>query len=83
MKCCEDLSRDVFNNMNTRIGRPQGIEGNVANVDTPIHATGVGLAKYGLGFRSKGTELGLSKRNIFKDILDKMHLWVKDRFIQS
>jgi len=79
LKYCEELAREVFNNMNTRIGRPQGITGNVDSVDTPIYATGVGLAKYGIDFRAKGREPRISKRNMFKDILSKMQSWVKEK----
>jgi len=80
MRHCEDLSKEIFNNMNTRVGRPQGIIGNVEKVNNPIYATGVGLAKYGVNFRSSGKETRLSKRNIFKGVLSKMQSWVRDRF---
>jgi cell division protein FtsA len=79
LRSCEDLASDIFNNMNIRIGCPRGITGDVKAVDTPIYATGVGLAKYGIDFRHKGREPRISKRNMFKDILARMQLWVTDK----
>jgi cell division protein FtsA len=46
-----ELASEVFDGLPVRIGRPRGIRRATGIVDTPVHATGIGLALYGVGRR--------------------------------
>ncbi|MCK5547393.1 MAG: cell division protein FtsA, partial [Thermoplasmata archaeon] len=77
LKGTELLARMIFNDMNVRIGTPLNITGNTDGLDNPIFATGIGLARYGADFRRAGNKGRFDRRNIFKEVLRKMHSWVK------
>jgi cell division protein FtsA len=81
LKGSKELTRLVFNNIPTRVGRPLNIANNPPELDNPIYSTGVGLARYGLDFRDKGERrMDLNQRKIFRDVFKKMQNWVKNRF---
>ncbi len=72
------LAEQVFG-VPVKLGVPKGFGGLVDAVATPIHATGVGLVKYGL-MRQMQSQEDPSFRggnDQFKDIFKKMANWVK------
>lgn len=82
LKGSRDLARSVFNNMSTRLGRPLDITGNVEHIDSPLYATAVGLALYGLEFRD-ANEIVTHTSNAFhavRGVVRRMGSWFRQRF---
>jgi cell division protein FtsA len=75
-----ELAENVFN-MPVKLGVPHSFEGLVDCATTPIHATGVGLIKYGLDkdIQNKNSRKAkyLEGTDKFRDILKKMSSWMK------
>jgi len=62
-----------------RLGAPQGFGGLVDSANSPKHATGVGLALYGLA-NGGGTALPAPGGDRIKDLVDRMKSWVVKYF---
>ena len=81
LKGSRDLARGVFNNMSTRYGRPLDATGKVEQIDSPMYATGVGLAQYGIEFRESNEIVGhsINTVRIVQDVVKRMRTWVRRR----
>jgi cell division protein FtsA len=82
LKGSRDLARSVFNNMSTRLGKPLDIAGNVEAIDSPLYATAVGLAQYGIEFRDSN-EIVTHTGNAFNAVrgaVRRVGSWFKQRF---
>ncbi len=66
--------------MPARIGVPQGINGLVDVVHSPIYATGVGLVLYGMHQRSLGRGPRFGGENQFNKVLGRMKEWFGEFF---
>jgi cell division protein FtsA len=76
----EELAEQVFE-MPVKIGFPTGFGGLTDVAKSPAHATGVGLCLYGkMHDKPSKTKNEGSGDDNFKNILDKMKIWVKDFF---
>ena len=78
MQGAGELAEEVFN-MPVKIGIPGSFGGLVDCASTPVHATGVGLIKYG-HLKSKQSEQDkafVEGGDKFRDIIRKMSTWVK------
>jgi len=76
-----DLARSVFNNMSTRVGRPIEITGKADQIDSPMYATAVGLAQYGIEFRDSN-EIVSHAGNAFRTVqsfANRMRAWFRQR----
>ncbi|MBN1917166.1 MAG: cell division protein FtsA [Verrucomicrobia bacterium] len=82
LKGSRDLARSVFNNMSTRLGKPLDITGNVEAIDSPLYATAVGLAQYGVEFRDSNEIVGHTGNafNAVRGAMRRMGSWFKQRF---
>jgi len=81
LKGSRDLARSVFNNMSTRLGRPLDITGDIQHIDSPMYATGVGLAHYGVEFR-ESNEISGHAGNAFRSVQSlakRVRTWVRER----
>jgi cell division protein FtsA len=73
-----ELAEQVFN-LPVRRGTPLNIGGLVDVVNSPMHATAVGLCKYASTHTSEGG-FGTNESRIFEKILSKMKGWLKEFF---
>nr|MDJ0857105.1 cell division protein FtsA [Desulfobacterales bacterium] len=71
-----DIAESVFN-LQTRLGKPQGITGLVDVVNNPMYATGVGLVLYGARNQTE-KKFRIRDANIFNRIVAQMKRWFKD-----
>ena len=71
-----DIAESVFN-LQTRLGKPQGITGLVDVVNNPMYATGVGLVLYGARNQTE-KKFRIRDANIFNRIVTQMKRWFKD-----
>ena len=81
LKGSRDLARSVFNNMSTRLGQPLDITGKVEYIDSPMYATAVGLAQYGVEFR-ESNEIVSHASNAFRVVqgsAKRAWSWVRHR----
>jgi cell division protein FtsA len=81
LKGSRDLARSVFNNMSTRLGQPLDITGRVEHIDSPMYATAVGLAQYGVEFR-ESNEIVSHASNAFRVVQGSARRawsWVRQR----
>ena len=81
LKGSRDLARTVFNNMSTRLGGPLEITGSVEQIESPMYATGVGLALYGAGFR-ESNEIVRHTDNVFRSVqglAKRVKAWLRQR----
>lgn len=74
-----DLAEEVFH-MSVRQGVPQQIKGMTDVVTNPIHATGVGLLKFGTKVQSTGRESRVRKEGGFSQVLERMKAWFQGNF---
>ena len=74
-----ELAEQVFN-LPVRRGTPMNIGGLVDVVNSPMHATAVGLVKYASTHTSEGGGFGTNESRIFEKILSKMKGWLRDFF---
>jgi len=74
-----ELAEQVFN-LPVRRGTPMNIGGLVDVVNSPMHATAVGLVKYASTHTSEGGGFGTNESRIFEKILSKMKGWLKEFF---
>ena len=81
LKGSRDLARSVFNNMSTRLGRPLDVTGKVEHIDSPMYATGVGLAQYGVEFRESNEIVGHAGNafRIIQGSAKRALTWVRQR----
>jgi len=79
----EELAEQVFE-MPVKVGVPTGFGGLVDLAKSPAHATGVGLCLYGKMHDTQKKDKKTKKANngdeSFKNIVDKMKIWVKEFF---
>jgi cell division protein FtsA len=73
-----ELAEQVFN-LPVRRGNPMDIGGLVDVVNSPMHATAVGLVKYASTHTTNGG-FGTNESRIFENILLKMKGWLKEFF---
>ena len=71
-----EIAESVFN-LQTRLGKPQGITGLVDVVNNPMYATGVGLVLYGAQNQTE-KKFRIRDANIFNRIVAQMKRWFKD-----
>ena len=71
-----EIAESVFN-LQTRLGKPQGITGLVDVVNNPMYATGVGLVLYGAKNQTE-KKFRIRDANIFNRIVAQMKRWFKD-----
>ena len=71
-----EIAESVFN-LQTRLGKPQGITGLVDVVNNPLYATGVGLVLYGAKNQAE-KKFRIRDANIFNRIVTQMKRWFKD-----
>ena len=71
-----EVAEAVFN-LQTRLGKPQGITGLVDVVNNPMYATGVGLVLYGAKNQS-AKKFRIRDANIFNRLVNRMKRWFKD-----
>jgi cell division protein FtsA len=71
-----EIAESVFN-LQTRLGKPQGISGLVDVVNNPMYATGVGLVLYGAKNQTE-KKFRIRDANIFNRIVAQMKRWFKD-----
>ncbi len=71
-----EIAESVFN-LQTRLGKPQGITGLVDVVNNPMYATGVGLVLYGANNQTE-KKFRIRDANIFNRIVTQMKRWFKD-----
>ncbi len=71
-----EIAESVFN-LQTRLGKPQGISGLVDVVNNPMYATGVGLVLYGARNQTE-KKFRIRDANIFNRIVAQMKRWFKD-----
>jgi cell division protein FtsA len=71
-----EIAESVFN-LQTRLGKPQGITGLVDVVNNPMYATGVGLVLYGAKNQAE-KKFRIRDANIFNRIVTQMKRWFKD-----
>jgi len=71
-----EIAESVFN-LQTRLGKPQGITGLVDVVNNPMYATGVGLVLYGAKNQVE-KKFRIRDANIFNRIVTQMKRWFKD-----
>ena len=71
-----EIAETVFN-LQTRLGKPQGITGLVDVVNNPMYATGVGLVLYGAKNQTE-KKFRIRDANIFNRIVTQMKRWFKD-----
>ncbi len=75
-----EMAEDIFQTQ-VRLGVPQGVVGLVDIVRNPIHATGVGLLKYGADTRTRPGFVSQSLDNRDEEgLLDRMMNWFKGNF---
>jgi cell division protein FtsA len=72
-----ELAEQVFN-APCRLGYPQGIEGLVEVVNSPMYATGVGLVLYGARRSQETKKFRIRDTNIFNRVMSRMKKWFKD-----
>lgn len=71
-----EIAESVFN-LQTRLGKPQGITGLVDVVNNPMYATGVGLVLFGA--RNESTrKFRIRDTNIFNRLIGRMKKWFKE-----
>ena len=73
-----ELAEMIFE-MPVKRGFPQNICGLVDVVNSPKHATGVGLLRYGARNISK-TRFPIREKNIYEKVRGSMRTWIKDLF---
>jgi len=71
-----EIAEAVFN-LQTRLGKPQGITGLVDVVNNPMYATGVGLVLYGAKNQTE-KKFRIRDAHIFNRIVTQMKRWFKD-----
>ena len=71
-----EIAESVFN-LQTRLGKPQGITGLVDVVNNPMYATGVGLVLYGAKNQTE-KKFRIRDAHIFNRIVTQMKRWCKD-----
>jgi cell division protein FtsA len=71
-----EIAESIFN-LQTRLGKPQGITGLVDVVNNPMYATGVGLVLYGARNQVE-KKFRIRDANIFNRIVTQMKRWFKD-----
>jgi cell division protein FtsA len=71
-----EVAEAVFN-LQTRLGKPQGITGLVDVVNNPMYATGVGLVLYGAKNQTE-KKFRIRDAHIFNRIVTQMKRWFKD-----
>ncbi|MGM0413320.1 MAG: cell division protein FtsA, partial [Pseudomonadota bacterium] len=74
MEGAVDLAEEVFH-MPVRLGLPQGVSGLVDVVRNPIHATGVGLLRFGQMHKGGGFMDRERNNNGVKSMLERMRGW--------
>jgi len=73
-----ELAEQIFN-LPVRRGTPIGIGGLVDLVNSPIYATGVGLALYGSRNKAQ-SRFPVGRGNIFSKVARRMGEWIKEFF---
>jgi len=68
-----EIAESVFE-LPVRLGTPRGISGLVDVVNSPMHATGVGLVLYGSKYQAK-KKFRIRDTNIFNRIMKQMKTW--------
>jgi len=76
----DELAEQIFN-LPVRIGYPRDIGGLASDVESPVFATAVGLAKIGIGNRSVVKHL--ERRNILEQITTSLKGWLHNLRIAS
>lgn len=74
-----ELAGKVFD-LPVRIGRPSGISGISEALDSPVYATGAGLALYGQRMRKEGRMSRFRKRGRLARCADRVKDWLGSRF---
>lgn len=75
-----EMAEDIFQTQ-VRLGVPQGVVGLVDIVRNPIHATGVGLLKYGADSRNRSGYMSQSLDSRDEEgLLSRMMNWFKGNF---
>jgi cell division protein FtsA len=74
-----ELAEEVFH-MPVRLGVPQQVKGLYDVVRNPIHATGVGLLRYGLGERGAGRVGVRIETKDSAGLLSRMKAWFQGNF---
>ncbi len=73
-----ELAEQIFN-LPVRRGKPVGIGGLVDIVNSPMHATGVGLVLHGKK-NAENTRFRIGEKNIFNKAMKRMKDWLKEFF---
>jgi cell division protein FtsA len=63
-----------------RIGRPSGISGISEALDSPVYATGAGLALYGQRMRKEGRVSRFKRRGRIARGVEQVREWLAHRF---
>ena len=79
MEGAVELAEKVFD-LPVRLGKPSGISGISEVLDSPVYATGAGLAQYGYRCRIEGRRSRFTRQGRFAKLVSRMREWVKDRF---
>jgi cell division protein FtsA len=74
-----ELAGKVFE-LPVRIGRPAGISGISEALDSPVYATGAGLALYGQRVRKEGRVSRFKRRGRLARVVDHVREWLTNRF---
>lgn len=73
----QEMGEQIFG-LPTRIGYPTGVGGLKDVVDSPKHATAVGLLLYGAEKEGAGQGFRIRDDNVFNRILSRMRKWFSD-----
>ena len=74
-----ELAQKIFN-LPVRIGKPTGISGIAEALDSPLYATGAGLAQYGYRSRMEGKTSRFKGTSRIAGIVDRVRQWLTSRF---
>jgi cell division protein FtsA len=72
------LAEKIFN-LPVRLGTPKGIAGIAEALDSPLYATGAGLARYGYRSRMEGKVSRFRRRGRIAGIISRIRDWIGSR----
>lgn len=74
-----ELAEKIFN-LPVRLGTPAGISGIAEALDSPLYATGAGLAQYGYRSRMEGKTPRFKVRSSFARVVNRVREWMGSKW---
>jgi len=74
-----ELAESIFN-LPVRLGKPTGISGIAEALDSPLYATGAGLARYGYRSRMEGKISRFKSKSRFARVVNRVREWLAGKF---